>query len=38
MSLKFTEKLYVTTVKNNTKFGEKLACHFKIDNDKLGEF
>ena len=31
MSLKFTEELYVRTMKNDAKFEEKLTCHFKID-------
>ena len=31
MSLKFTEVLCVTKVKNNAKFEEKLTCQFKID-------
>ena len=31
MSLKFTEKLCVMTMKNDTKIEEELTCHFKID-------
>ena len=31
MSLKFTEKLCVMTMKNDTKIEEELACCFKID-------
>ena len=31
MSLKFTEKLSVMTMKNNTNNEEELTCHFKID-------
>ena len=31
MSLKFTEELYVMTMKNDAKFEEELTCHFKID-------
>ena len=31
MSLKFTEKLCVITIKNNEKFGEELISCFKID-------
>ena len=31
MSSKFTEKLCVMTMKNDTKIEEELTCHFKID-------
>ena len=31
MSLKFTEKFCIMTMKNNTKLEEKLTCRFKID-------
>ena len=31
VSLKFTEELYVMTMKNDTKIEEELTCHFKID-------
>ena len=31
MSLKFTEKLCVMTMKNDTKIEEELTCRFKID-------
>ena len=31
MSLKFTEKLCVMTMKNDTKIEEELTCQFKID-------
>ena len=31
MSLKFTEKLCVMLMKNDSKFEEELNCHFKID-------
>ena len=31
MNLKFTEKLCVMTMKNNTKIEEQLTCRFKID-------
>ena len=31
MNLKFTEELYTTTVKNDTKFEKELTCRFKID-------
>ena len=38
MNLKFTEELYVTTMKNEAKFEEELACHFKIDMKNLTNF
>ena len=31
MSLKFTEKLCVMTMKNDTKLEEEMTCRFKID-------
>ena len=31
MSLKFTEELFVMTMKNNTNNEEEMTCHFKID-------
>ena len=31
MSLKFTEELYVMTMKNDSKIEEELTCCFKID-------
>ena len=31
MRLKFTEDLFVITMKNDAKFGERLTCRFKID-------
>ena len=38
MSLKFTEELSVKTIKNDTKFEEKLTCHFKDDMRNLTNF
>ena len=38
MSLKFTEKLCVMTMKNDTKIEEELTCHFKIDMRNLTNF
>ena len=38
MSLKFTEELYVMTMKNIAKFEEKSACRFKIDLRNLTNF
>ena len=38
MSLKFTEELCVTTMKNDAKLEEELTCHFKIDIRILNEF
>ena len=38
MSFKFTKNPYVTTMKNNAKFGEKLTFHFKIDIINLVNF
>ena len=37
MTLKFTEVLYVMTMKN-LKFEEELACHFNIDVRNLKNF
>ena len=31
MSLKYTEELSVTTMKNDAKSEEELTCHFKVD-------
>ena len=31
MSLKFTEELYVTAMKNDAKIEEELNCRFKVD-------
>ena len=38
MSLKFTEKLCVMTIKNDTKIEEELTCRFKIDNKNFTNF
>ena len=38
MSLKFTEELCVTTMKNDAKFEEELTCRFKIDMKNLTNF
>ena len=38
MNLKFTEELHVMTMKNEAKFEEELACHFKIDMKNLTNF
>ena len=38
LSLKFTEELYVMTMKNDAKFEEELTCHFKIDMRNLKNF
>ena len=38
MSLKFTEKLCVMTMTNDTKFEEELTCQFKIDWTNLTNF
>ena len=38
MSLKFTEELFVMTMKNDAKFEEELTCHFKIDMRDLMNF
>ena len=38
MSLKFTEELYVMTMKNDEKFEEELTCRFKTDMRNLTNF
>ena len=38
MNLKFTEELYVMIMKNEARFEEELACHFKIDMKNLTNF
>ena len=38
MSLKFTRVLCIMTMKNDTKFGKKLTCMFKIDMRNLTNF
>ena len=38
MSLKFTRKSCVMTMKNNEKFGEEWTCHFKVDMSNLTNF
>ena len=38
MSLKFTEKLCVMTMKNDTKLEEEMTCRFKIDMRNLTNF
>ena len=38
MSLKFTEELFVMTMKNDAKFEEELTCRFKIDMRNLTNF
>ena len=38
MSLKFTEELFIMTLKNDAKFEEELICHFKIDMRNLTNF
>ena len=38
MTLKFTEQLYVMTMKNDTKIEEELTCRFKIDMRKFTNF
>ena len=38
MTLKFTDELYVMTMKNNVKFEEELTFHFKIDMRNLSNF
>ena len=37
-SLKITEKLYVMTMKNDTKIEEELTCHFKTDMKNITNF
>ena len=38
MTLKFTEELRVTTMKNDAKFEEELTCPFKIDMRNVTNF
>ena len=38
MTLKFTEELCVSTMKNDTKIEEELTCHFKTDMRNLMNF
>ena len=38
MTLKFTEELYVMTMKNNAKFEEELTWHFETDIRNLTNF
>ena len=38
MNWKFTEELYVITLKNDEKFEEELTCHFKIEIRNLTSF
>ena len=38
MSLKFTRKLFVTTIKNDAKSEKELTCQFKIDFKNLTNF
>ena len=38
MILKFTGECCVMTMKNDTKFEEKLTCQFKIDMRNLTDF
>ena len=38
MNLKFTEELYVMTMKNDEKFEEELTCRFKTDMRNLTNF
>ena len=38
MSLKLTEELYATTVKNDAKTEEELTCQFKTDMRNLMNF
>ena len=38
MSLKFTEEVCVTVMKNDVKVDEELTCHFKIDIRNLTNF
>ena len=38
MTLKFTEELYVMTIKNNAKFEVELTFHFKTDMRNLTNF
>ena len=36
--MKFREELFVVTMKNDAKLGEKLTCRFKIDIKTLMNF
>ena len=38
MSLKLPEELCVIAMKNDSKFGEELTCHFKIGMRNLSNF
>ena len=38
MTLKFTEELYVMTMKNDAKTEEELTCRFKIDMKNFTNF
>ena len=38
MTLKFTEELYVMTMKNDAKTEEELTCCFKIDMKNFTNF
>ena len=38
MSLKFTAKLCVMTMKNDAKYEEELTCQFKVDMRNLMNF
>ena len=38
MTLKFTEELYIVTMKNNAKFEEELTFQFKTDMWNLTDF
>ena len=38
MSLKLTEELYATTIKNDAKTEEELTCQFKTDMGNLMNF
>ena len=38
MTLKFTEKLCVITMKNDTNIEEELTCRFKIDMSNFTDF
>ena len=38
MSFKFTEKLCIMTMRNDTKFEEELTCRFKTDIRNLTNF
>ena len=31
MRLKFTEELFIKTIKNDAKFDEEMTCRFEID-------